>query len=62
MENMEGSLLEDRPVSGVSVCGCTSSQTQTLLPESQWASVPRACTKILMLHPHALSWLHISSV
>lgn len=50
MESMEGEKLVgrevNRPVSGVSVCGCTGSQTQTLLPENQWASVPRACTKI----------------
>lgn len=38
------------PVLGVSPCR-TGPRTQTSLLESQCSSVPRACAKILMLHP-----------
>lgn len=40
------------PVSGVSLCSCTGSPAQSLLPGSQGDPVSRACAEIFTLHPH----------
>lgn len=46
----QGRTILGGSVSGVSLCACTGPPTHTLLPESQGASVSRACAEILTLH------------